>query len=256
MRELIIVATTCLLGTVAGPAPAQNATPEFGASTEQAPPAEPDPKDEGYIGQLTLGFRAGYALPLGKTTRNGDGTYLDEHYSGHVPLGIDIGYEPLPNLMLGGYGYWGPAFMATATAADGPGCPDGASCFGNVFRGGPQAVWFFLPRAKLDPWVGLGAAYEFAFTRAKLDQDTTRTLNRGAEIINVQAGLDYKPKRQLSIGPFASFSVGRYTNCKTTINGSPGPRCDIEQRAQHEWFLVGARVYFSVLQVKKKGVTL
>ena len=266
MRELITAATSIalLLTTAHAVAQEDEEAPEFGSNIEEG--LEPVDKDEvkkeqGYLGELTLGFRTGYALPFGKTKRGSDGGVpMSEVYAGQIPLWLDIGYEPLPNLMVGGYGLWGPALVAETGAApddtEAVGCRSGESCFGHVFRGGGQIHWMFSPDAKLNPWVGLGAAYEFAWMKRKADANTYKHLYRGPEIINFQVGADVKPKEELGFGPFASFSIDRFTNCKNTENGSPSARCDIERRAQHFWLLVGARVYFSAIQVKKKGVDL
>ncbi len=265
MRKLITVATSIALLFLATSAAAQGETtqgdedtPEFGSNVEEGLAPVDEEKEEGYLGELTLGLRSGYALPLGKDKRDSDGVPMNEIYAGQIPLWLDIGYEPIPNLMLGGYGLWGPAFVASADPndPDAVGCPRGGSCFGHVFRGGGQIHWQFAPEGKLNPWVGLGAAYEFAWVKAKVSNDTFKRFYRGPEIINVQTGIDLKPKDELGFGPFVSFSVNRYTNCKNTTNGSPGARCDIERRAQHMWLVVGARVYFSAIQVRKKGVDL
>jgi hypothetical protein len=260
MRELITAATgIALLAMATSTAAQEEGEPEFGSNVDEGlAPVEEEEKEAGYLGQLTLGFRTGYALPLGKDKRDSDGVPMNEIYAGHVPLWLDVGYEPLKNLMLGGYGTWGPAFVASADPNDTESiaCPRGGNCFGHVFRGGGQIHWQFLPEAKLNPWVGLGAAYEFAWVKRTVSNDTFKRMYRGPEIINLQAGVDIKPKEQLGIGPFASFSIDRYTACKDTQNGSPAARCDIERRAQHFWLLVGARIYFAAIQVKKKGVDL
>jgi hypothetical protein len=269
MRELITVTTSVAVLLLATSATAQDDedAPEFGTNVEEGlEPVEQEETGkkpaEGYLGQLTVGFRSGYALPMGKDKRDAGQVSMNDVYVGQVPLWLDIGYEPLPNLMLGGFGLWGPAFVAAADPNVDPAdpdlvaCPQGGSCFGHVFRGGGQAHWLFAPHSTVDPWVGLGAAYEFAWVKRTVSNDTRKRLNRGPEIINVQAGLDIKPKDELAIGPFVSFSIDRYTACKNTENGSQAARCDIERRAQHFWLMMGARVYFSAIQVKKKGVDL
>ncbi len=265
MRELIIGATALAFLLLTTSAIAQEeegdeGVAEFGSNVEEGLVADEDneKRDQGYLGELTMGFRSGYALPFGKDQRDADGVPIGDIYVGQIPVWLDIGYEPLPNLVLGGYGQWGPIVVADADPNDPEpgGCPRTATCFGHAFRGGPQIHWQFGPKSALNPWVGLGVAYEFAWRKVKEGDTTRKRLYRGPELINVQAGLDIKPKEELGIGPFVSFSVDRFTDCKDTINGSPGARCDIEKRAQHMWLLAGARIYFSAIQVKKRGVDL
>ena len=236
-----------------------SSTQQFGANAQEAPPegtVEEDPEDR-FLGQLSMGWRVGWASPLGKITRDDGGAKLDELVGPQVPIWLDGTYEPLPFLSLGLYATW--AAGSVPAGDDMWGCPPDNSCFAHTLRGGAQAHLHLAPMQKINPWFGLGAGYEFAFAYNvwvnSEAAEKTRRVNHGAEIINVQLGVDYKPNPKFGIGPFVSFSVGRYAMCSTKIDTSP-VRCDIERRAQHEWLVVGLRTTFALLAVRRQRVTL
>jgi hypothetical protein len=107
---------------------------------------------------MRLGARAGYGVPFGKAD---DTLYggMDEQVAGVIPIWLDVGFMVLPNLMLGVYGQYGFVRRKNHGIHTGRGCL--ADCEAHQLRFGVEALYFFLPEASFDPWLGLGSGYEF-----------------------------------------------------------------------------------------------
>jgi hypothetical protein len=190
-------------------------------------------------GKLYIGARLGFGLFLGKST--GDEFALD--YSSKFPIWLDLGYRITPSLMVGLYGQFAPATMK---------CPEGFFCSGaSVIRFGVQAQYGFAPDATIAPWAGLGIGYEIAsgtFTQSGVE-GSLRV--RGVEFMNLQVGADYMISKTVGIGPFLSFSLGRYSTGardgelfpETPENPREG---GIAKKEFHEWLVIGVRGAFSL----------
>jgi hypothetical protein len=59
-----------------------------------------------------MALRTGYSVPLGSVTEN---LSMSDSVSGQVPILIDIGGKPIPNLFVGGYLGLGFGGVAGAT---------------------------------------------------------------------------------------------------------------------------------------------
>jgi hypothetical protein len=109
---------------------------------------------------------------------------------------------------------------------------------------GLEAQYHFLPDRSVDPWLGLGAGYEYLSQNLTFVSDdpqdsfetTFHGTYRGPEFVNLQAGLDLKPADALAIGPFVSFSIGEFTS--QTLEGSGA---SVGLRARHEWLTIGIK---------------
>jgi len=200
-----------------------------------------------------LGGRLGYGIPLGKADGDSD---LSDGISGMVPLQLDLGYRATPALSVGGYLMYGFGFagntisdrcdVANAT----PGVS--ASCGAHDLRLGLQAQYHFIPKRKLDPWVGLGLGYEWLTltvdaSAAGQHADVSST-GKGFEFINLQGGLDFNLSPGFGLGPFLSFSVGQYSStsssCSGDCTGVTETSGDVADKAIHQWLLLGVRGTF------------
>lgn len=207
-------------------------------------------------GGFELGARVGYGLPLGKADDNSD---LSDGIKGMIPLQLDLGYRVTPAFSIGGYvmygiGFAGDDISKACDAAEGqPGVS--ASCTAHDIRLGIQAQYHFLPRKRLDPWVGAGLGYEWLTVGADVSgggaEADVSTTGKGFEFINLQAGLDYKVSPALALGPFLSFSFGQYSDSSSSCSGNACMGFDstsqeIEDKAAHQWLLLGIRGTFVV----------
>ena len=207
-------------------------------------------------GGFELGGRLGYGIPLGEIRDDVD---LSDGISGMVPLQLDLGYRVSPAFSIGGYVMYGVGFAGDDVAR---GCDsvDGlpgvsASCSARDVRLGVQAQFHFLPKKKLDPWIGVGLGYEWLtlesdVSGAGMQRDTTST-GKGVEFIDLQGGLDFKVASGLALGPFLSFSIGQYSSFKVSCsgnacNGFTSASGDIDEKSAHQWFMLGVRGTFVV----------
>jgi hypothetical protein len=208
---------------------------------EDGIPACPKPAVE-------LGVRTGVALPLGAAA---SGAQMSDTIDAQVPVQIDLGFRPDPHLFVGAFGSY--AFLLPAS-----GVCQGGSCSGSDVRVGLEAQHHFRPARRFDPWLGVGAGYEWLHlaswnTGATQDGVSTSTdastSLRGWELVNVQAGLDYALCAGVRVGPFVGFSLGEYQNASQsyTLRGvEHESTSDISQTALHEWLTLGVRGSFDL----------
>jgi outer membrane protein W len=227
------------------------------ASASPAPPSTEEPasaNDEetpaAGEGKFVLGLRLGYALPMGATAENNDGSSekMTDGVSGHFPIWLDVGYMVSPDVMVGLYGQY--AFGAVAgplkTECD-RASSAGISCSAADIRFGLQVQYHFSRPGQIDPWLGVGVGYELlkiSISGAGQDGSTTA---KGFEFANVQAGVDFKALHHFGVGPFVSFSLGQYdstSNSGSIAEISPGG--DIPNPALHEWLTFGIRGAFTL----------
>ena len=188
--------------------------------------ARPGPARGGEQSGLTLGARAGYGIPLGDAM---SGVSLGDLVSGQVPLQLEAGWRLDPSWRLGLYARYGFASIAGAS------CPAGASCSGQNLGLGAEAVYAF-GADRIRPWVGAGLGVEWQ--TAKVAGNELRLF--GLELLNLQAGVDFRPSAPVGIGPFASFSLGQYLTA-----ASGGVRRDLTT-AMHQWVQLGVRGAFDL----------
>jgi hypothetical protein len=206
-------------------------------------------------GGFELGARLGYGIPAGEFAD--DASDVSDGISGMIPLQLDLGYRVSPAFSIGGYVMYGIGFVGDDfskicdDADDFPGLS--ASCSARDVRLGIQGQFHFLPKKKLDPWLGAGLGYEWQ----TLGQDISgvgresdfSVTTKGFEFINLQGGLDFKVAPGLALGPFLSFSVGQYSSTSTSCSGNSCIAIEsggIDDKALHQWFLLGVRGTFVV----------
>ncbi len=177
---------------------------------------------------LSLGARVGYGIPLGDARA---GISLGDVVSGQVPVQLDATWRFDRSWRLGLYAQYGIAQVAGAF------CPAGASCSGQNFRLGVQTAYAF-DAGDSSPWVGAGVGLEWQ--RASVSTGAVKNEIRlfGFEILNLQAGWDFRPAAGFSMGPFASFSLGQY---RTVTSGGTSENL---ATALHEWLELGVRGAF------------
>jgi hypothetical protein len=221
----------------------------------EEPPAEPPPAEEpeegekaeaaasvstaDMAGKLHIGLRLGYGFMLGSTT--GDEPPIE--FNGMFPIWLDLGYRFSPSVLLALYGQYGFVSME---------CLDGASCSANMMRFGLQVQYYFAPAAKIDPWVGLGVGYELANTNIVVTNfpDSPASF-KGVDFANLQAGADFKVSPAVGVGPFLSFSFGRYSSGSAegpAYGLLPGETREggVSKKSFHEWLVLGLRGSFNL----------
>ena len=178
---------------------------------------------------------------------------------------------PVP-VLVGGDIAWGPSLswdlglsFFTGIGLGEPGvCPEPRdSCSLSV--GGQVALrgrFYLRPAERINPWLGLGVGYEVlgntSQTTTSDDQiifSSTTTTRRsdiysGPVFAMLQAGVDFRLKRSLTLGGLAGFSLARFSDVKhtTSVDGESAASSSsaLAGAPLHEWLFLAANVTFDV----------
>lgn len=142
-----------------------------------------------------LGVSAGFTQGFGDVSRT---TRLSELARDGAAIQLDLGYRVSPRFLIGVYGEaagyqrgdWDSEHTDTAGAA-----------------AGVQAQLHYAPFQKVDPWLGVGFGWRGLW---QTKDDSVRRSLQGFDALRVQAGIDYRLSRQISISPVLGLSVSRF----------------------------------------------
>ncbi|MBX3192876.1 MAG: hypothetical protein KF819_38180 [Labilithrix sp.] len=224
------------LAVIAGEEPPETEEP---ADTEDAPPRVQEEEEQirlpaaghaplGSTG-LQVAIRTGVSFPVGDISR-GPTRALADRFAARVPIVVDFGVKPIPELFVGGYG--GVAWGAGAASCGG--------CAAWGFRIGLEAIVYLLPRSRVNPWLGYGVGYDSSFLRAG---GVTQSVS-GIDFANVTLGMDVRVSRAVGLGPYFEAALGSFGSQSFSERGSAVRDGDIAERAVHGWLSVGARLVF------------
>lgn len=204
----------------------READPTFANDTPFANSA-PDPvalREQRWKPGFGGGYRLGWAFPGGEIEKNYPLT-LPMH--GLIFLWGDFGYWPIPQLMFGVYLSGGYILMD---------CKGGASCSGWEVRGGPEVLWRILPFQETTPFVGVaGGGYEWMMFKGSTSLGDFTDRYHGFEYVNLQAGVEVRSRGTL-YSMFLAYSLGQFSKFSTDSRSG-----DIDDKATHSWFAIGAR---------------
>ncbi len=210
---------------------------------------------------VTLGARLAYGIPLGDA---GKSLPLSDYASGSVPVLVEAGYRFTKQISASAYFQYAYATGSSsicgaippAARTSGSYC---SSSSGYVLRYGVEGAYRFSIGG-MTPWVGLGVGVESAKMTATVhipaspsvsqafngDVDVGRSTDVIGEVA-VQGGVEWPIARRLSVGPFATFTLARYTQATYSPN-SWGLSDSIPSSDQtwHEWLFVGAKGTFDL----------
>lgn len=225
-NPLFFAATiACVLGA---------ATPARAQTDPPAPEVGTPPARTGF--QLAL--RSGYMVPFGEAS-GAPGDSMSNTFSGQVPLLVDIGGKPTPNVFVGGY--LGLGFGGTAGETSALCSRDDITCVTASFRLGIEVQYQFTPDASNNPWIGYGIGVE---STAFSGGNGTTTYSVGAvgwEFGHFMGGLDFRLSRTIGLGPMVDFSLAEYSSITVNENGQSS-NGSVANKALHEWLLVGVRL--------------
>ncbi len=176
--------------------------------------------------QLSLGARLGYGAVGGDVVKDVKASSWIDY---EIPLQVDVSYKIVPNLSVGAYYAYGFGAVKSGSGLDSV----------RDMRAGIQAAVAFLPRAKLDPWIGAGTGWGWLGAKGG---GAEMTIN-GWEKLTIQAGLDYHLTDKAAVGLFASYASGEYRDGKITIPGTKWASGSIGsgEAATHGLFTIGVR---------------
>jgi hypothetical protein len=180
--------------------------------------------------------KAGFSLPVGSvwagSTAWNPQLSMSSAWSGAVPIEIAARYRFTPNVSMGIYFQWGPAFL-TSRAFD-----NIAGTWGSDMRTGLELVYGFTPDSAMNPWFSLGTGWEWTSYGGS---GASVTMN-GWEYLNIQLGLDFNMAKAFAIGPYVGFFMGSYANIATSgTSDGWGGQVPSTNRAFHGWFQFGVK---------------
>ena len=188
-----------------------------------------------------MGLRTGYAIPMGKAT-DASGDDMSNLFGGQVPLFIEIGGKPSPNVFVGGYlglGFGGTAGQLKTLCDDA-----GATCTGISVRLGAEVQYHILPDASANPWIGYGIGFESTGVSITAGGQNGSETASGFEFAHFMGGVDFRVSRVFGLGPVVDFSVGQYSRLHAEFPNRPTRDDDITNKATHEWIAFGVRGVF------------
>jgi hypothetical protein len=193
---------------------------------------------------IELGFRTGYALPMGDEVGGNPSVSLGDVISGVLPFWFDVGYRFNQHMMVGGFLQYGVGFVNTGKQQF---CTmGGLSCSANDVMVGAQFHYHIIPDGPWDPWVGAGIGYEIQnFSQSGGGQPSATLALNGFQFLNLQGGVDYKLVPNFGVGPFLMLSFGEYSNCGISPNPGGGS-CTVQNSAIHEWLTIGVRGVYDI----------
>ena len=191
---------------------------------------------------IELTLKVGYGLPLGHTGhRTSLGNQpLSDVVSYLVPIEVGAGYRFNSRFVAGLSVQYAFASINDQVypclREDGLGC----SSHGDL-RVDANVILHLGSGGRFDPWVGVGAGYEWLLLTFQTGATRTDTL-AGFEFANLQTGGYVKVAPGIAIGPFVGLSFGMY---RTDSFGAfapdmnPGMTTLITPRSLHEWLVFG-----------------
>jgi opacity protein-like surface antigen len=215
-----------------------NATASASTSADKAPPKKGPP-----LTGMQAGFRTGYAMPQGKFDAS-QTTMIADSVNGYVPFWLDIGHRILPSLYVGIYAQFGYVMIKKAGVCD----SKVSHCTGEDYRLGLNIHYHFLPEGRFDPWIGLGAGYEWYHQSVGFGDWTSATAvstmqMRGFELVNAQLGLDIKHSQQGGLGPFVAFTMSKFDKQGSSLTAqgvaSPDSSGSVQNPSIHQWLMFG-----------------
>jgi hypothetical protein len=178
--------------------------------------------------QFQVGARVGFAPAMGDAQKD---FAMSDSVKSQIPLQLDAAYKVTKDIAVGGYFSYG---IGQAE------CDEGVDCSANIMRFGVQGLYTFNSlQLPLVPWAGVGFGYEIASGEVGgVDIGSS-----GFELLNLQAGGDYKVNEKFAVGPYVQFSLGQYSKAEFDGESQDIPS---DAKAMHQWFGFGIRGKFDL----------
>lgn len=190
----------------------------------KTPPKEEAPVEtEGAFG-FELGVRIDAQLPVGEVF---GGTSVKDMTAGQAALQVDLGWRIDPRWSVGAFTRYGIALVN--------GCTDNVSCSGHDLRLGVEGQLHLLPGSAIDPWIGLGAGYEWLSLSSSTSAVDTEVTFKGPTFALLDVGADYRVSDTVGVGPYLEASAGQFRS-----TGSSG----LARKRAHLWVGLGVRGWF------------
>ncbi len=224
-----------------------------GTASEVAPSRVQQLPDTPRAPRLRFAPWLGFAVPIGSVTPQ-----------------LAMSELTPPALLIGGDMAWGPSltwdvgltFLTSVGLGEPKVCPEPHdSC--SLAGGGQVALrgrYYLRPAERVNPWLGLGAGLEVlgntSATTTSRDQvvfSSSSTTKRsdvyyGPVFGMLQAGVDFRVKRAVTLGGVLGFSLSRFTNVThtTTVDDqdTTSSRSSVPSAALHQWLFLAVNGTF------------
>jgi hypothetical protein len=216
-----------------------------------------EPRDLAPRPGLQVGARIAGGLGFGNVY---DGLGVADGAHASIPIIIDVGVRPIPQLYVGLFGQFAPVIEKKNPLS----CPEGFDCTVRDWRVGLQADFHPMPHGHIDPYIGFGAGYEilrtsvsgrtnvnvpFVGNRPAFVEGTAT--DRGWEYGAGTLGFDYRVSRSFGVGPFFTATISQYNvheGQRTVTVGSNQITTDLPsvRHLAHELLFIGLRGSFNL----------
>jgi hypothetical protein len=181
-----------------------------------------------------IGLRSGFSVPFGKVDGAATASISDA-FSGFIPLSVDLGWRFTPDFYAGLTGSY-----AFGLPKD---CPSNLSCSGHDVALGIDLRYHLRPDESFDPWLGIGAGYEWFTIGVSQGANSASATAQGFEFVHAQLGADVSVSPNVAWGPFIQLTLGQYRHESASSGGST-TSADVTNTALHEFLTFGVRVSF------------
>jgi hypothetical protein len=161
------------------------------------------------------------------------GSTLSDGISGGFPVVIEAAGRINRNISVGLSGQYG--YLLTKN------CTTGVTCSAADYQVLVEGIYNARMGSTIDPWVGVGIGWEKLSLSESAGAASQSVDASGWGLASVQVGGNFLAAPQVEVGPFLSFSVGKYGSA--SAGGYSG---DIMNTAFHEWLQIGVRGTFNL----------
>jgi hypothetical protein len=179
---------------------------------------------------VSLSARLAFAVPMGSLA---EGTTLSDGISGGLPVILEVAGRINRNVSVGLVGQYG--YMMTKN------CDTGASCSASDYQVLVEGIYNLRTGSTIDPWFGLGVGWEKLSLSESAGGASQSASVSGLGLVALQVGGNFVAAPQVEVGPFLSFSMGKYGSASAS-----GQSADIPMTAFHEWLQIGVRGTFNL----------
>ena len=194
-------------------------------------------QDEYENGMGELSLNAGFALPLGYAV---SAVQESDVINFSVPFGIALGYR-IAGVVFVGLDFTYAPFGSPSTTSISACAVSGTSCHSTTFRAGFTVQWHPLGSRGLDPYIGVGAGYEWLTVDVSNGSTDVNLQYNGFTWLEVPLGVDFRLSKDVRLGPYLDFMMGQYRNASVSLTGVSGL---IPNRTLHYWLAAGVRIVF------------
>lgn len=154
--------------------------------------------------QLTLGARAGVALPFGELE---EGAPAKDVFARTYPIEATVGWRLTPALEAGVQATWAPASEGEAWTLA---CAmTGRDCGAHLWRLAARGEYAGRA-AELRPFAAVTLGWEWEVERWELQSDSWGRTARNGWLAGLEAGADLPLARKVDLGAFIGLSFGQY----------------------------------------------